>query len=491
MNRFKYVVFTAICAVCLLVLFGCGEITSASSANSTDLSSQRLAESDIAVNTTYDNTDDGEHAIVADNETADYNNVSVTKTGEASGDEADFYGKNAAIFATNGATVTLSDLLLSSDGAHANGVFSYGEGTNVTVSHSLIKTSGNCSGGLMTTGGGIMKAKDVTVETTGNSSAPIRSDRGGGTVTIDGGWFKSSGVGSPVVYSTADTTVNNAYMESAASQGVVVEGKNSATLNGCQLIADNEQVNGSHTNFHQAVMVYQSMSGDASVGQSSFSMSNGSLENVKGDIFFVTNTSCKINLSDVKIVNKDDEGVFLRAEAAGWGNEGSNGGKADLTAVSQSIDGGVVVDEYSALNFALTKSSTFNGAINASGQAGEVYVELDASSTWTLSADSYVTSLTCSDGAINLNGHKLFIDGKEYSGGASTGAAVDTTLSSGDAGAMGGAAGAPPEKPGEGGSDGGTPPEKPGEGNPDGKTPPEKPGEGNLDDNTPPEKPSE
>ena len=130
----------------------------------------------------YDDSSDGGHAIEADGEEVSYDNITVTKTGEADGDEADFYGENAAIFATNGATLTLTGSTVQTDGTHANGVFSYGEGTTVNVSDTTIETSGNCSGGLMTTGGGTMNAENLTIHTTGNSSAAIRSDRGGGTV---------------------------------------------------------------------------------------------------------------------------------------------------------------------------------------------------------------------------------------------------------------------------------------------------------------------
>ena len=217
------------------------------------------------------NSGDGEHAIEADGETASYSNVRVTKTGDSEeGDEADFYGDNAAIFATNGATLDLSDIVVDTDGKHANAVFSYGEGTTVNIRNSEIRTSGNCSGGLMTTGGGTMNAENLTIHTTGNSSAAIRSDRGGGMVTVTGGSYTTDGKGSPVIYSTADITVNDAKMESTSSQGVVVEGRNSVTLNNVTLVADNNSKNSDKSSWYQAVMIYQSMSGDAKEGEAAF-----------------------------------------------------------------------------------------------------------------------------------------------------------------------------------------------------------------------------
>ena len=338
----------------------------------------------------YENHEDGGHAITVDGESEEYSNSTVTKTGESEGDEADFYGENSAVYATNGANLSLSNMNINTNGTHANAVFSYGEGTVVNVSNSTIETSGNCSGGIMTTGGGTMKAENLTIHTKGNSSAAIRSDRGGGTVTVNGGNYITDGVGSPAIYSTADITVNNAALTSTASQGGVVEGKNSVTLNNVVLNADNNKHNSSKSDYYEAVMIYQSMSGDADTGLSRFSATGGNIANVNGDIFFVNNTATDIALSGVNITNNGG-GVFLRAAAAGWGKEGSNGGKVNLTASSQTIDGDMVVDEISVLNMYLKEGSVFTGAINPDGKKGEVYVELSGGSKWVLAGDSYIT----------------------------------------------------------------------------------------------------
>ena len=236
-----------------------------------------------------DDTSNG-HAITASNEEASYTAVDVTKTGDADGDEADFYGTNAAVYAEEGATLDLEDITVSTNGTHANAVFSYGEGTTIDIADSTIDTTGNCSGGIMVTGGGELNATNLTIHTTGNSSAAIRSDRGGGTQNVTGGTYTTDGTGSPVIYSTADVTVNDATLTSTASQGVVVEGKNSVTLNNVNLTASNTTKNSDKSDWYQAVMIYQSMSGDAAEGEASFAMSGGTLTNKNGDIFFVNNT---------------------------------------------------------------------------------------------------------------------------------------------------------------------------------------------------------
>ncbi len=433
----------------------------------------------------------GEHVITADGEAASYSKLKIQKTGDSEGDEADFYGENSAVFATNGATLDLSDISVNTSGTHANAVFSYGEGTTVNISDSVILTDGNCSGGIMTTGGATMNAENLTVHTTGNSSAAIRSDRGGGTVNVTGGSYSADGSGSPAVYSTADITVNDAVLNSTASEGVVVEGKNSVTLNNVKLTADNNKHNSDKSDNFKAVMIYQSMSGDADQGKAEFTMNGGSLTNMSGDVFFVNNTVADISLNNADISNRGG-GAFLRAAAAGWGNEGSNGGKVNLYADGQKINGDIIVDDISILNMYLSNDSEFVGALNTDGKAGDVYVELKDGSKWTLTADSYISSLTADLGAIDLNGHKLYVDGDEYNEDSEySGEAIEIKSESVDSRNGMPGKGDPPDgkgNPPEGGSISRN--ELPGKGNPPQGNPPE--GKGNPPEGNPPQgKPGE
>ncbi|MDO4538819.1 MAG: hypothetical protein Q4B54_11715 [Coriobacteriales bacterium] len=425
------------------------------------------------------------HAIAVSAETKSYKAVDVTKTGDADGDEADFYGTNAAVYAENGATLDLDDITVNCNGAHANAVFAYGEGTTVNIANSKIDTTSNCSGGIMVTGGGTLNASNLTIHTTGNSSASIRSDRGGGTQVVDGGSYTTDGTGSPVIYSTADVTVKNATLTSTASQGVVVEGKNSVALNNCELVASNTAKNSNKSEWYQAVMIYQSMSGDAAQGEANFSINGGSLTNKNGDVFFVNNTVATIGLGGAKITNEDASGVLLRAAAAGWGSEGNNGGHVTLTASGQELNGNMLVDSVSSLNLYLRDGSAFVGAINPDAAEGEVYVEVPDGASWELTGDAHITSLTCGTTGVKLNGHTLTVGESAYSEGtASTGSAIVVEVSSTG---NGGPGGTPPD--GEGGGQGGTPPDGGGQGG-NGGTPPDGEGGGQGGNGgTPPEKP--
>ena len=361
--------------------------------------------------------------LVSGNITANLSNIAVSKTGDSDGgDNTSFYGTNSAILAKDGANLTIDGATITTDATGANGVFSYGgsattnnsssDGTTVNISNSTIATTKDNSGGIMTTGGGIMNAKNLTITTAGISSAAIRSDRGGGTVMVDEGTYKTTGKGSPAIYSTADITVKNATLISTASEGAIIEGKNSITLENVSLTDTNSELNGQSTTYKN-IFLYQSMSGDAADGEAVFTAKDSTITTNKGDSFYVTNTTVVINLENNTIVNNDVSGNFLRIQADSWGNSGSNGGTVTLNLKNQSASGSVVVDSISTLAMNLENGSSFKGAINGEN-AGEVTLTLDASSRLTLTGDTYVKSLTNADTTnsnINLNGYKLYVDG--------------------------------------------------------------------------------
>ena len=369
-------------------------------------------------------TNADENVILASgNITASLSGITVTKTGDSDGgDNTSFYGTNSAIIAKDGANLTIKNANITTDATGANGVFSYGgsattnnsssDGTTVNISNSTITTTKDNSGGIMTTGGGIMNAENLTITTAGISSAAIRSDRGGGTVTVNKGTYKTTGKGSPAIYSTADITVKNATLISTASEGAIIEGKNSITLENVSLTDTNSELNGQSTTYKN-IFLYQSMSGDAAEGEAVFTAKDSTITTNKGDSFYVTNTTAVINLENNTIVNNDASGNFLRIQADSWGNSGSNGGTVTLNLKNQSVSGSVVVDSISTLAMNLENGSSFVGVVNGE-IAGEVTLTLDASSTITLTGDTYVKSLTNADATnsnINLNGYKLYVDG--------------------------------------------------------------------------------
>ena len=392
---------------------GSSQVTQGSSANT-------ISESGTYTDVTYTSTGDDENALRVDGATVTLDGITVDKSAGATSntENGDFYGVNAALLATNGANVTITNATVTSSAQNGNGVFSYGTGTTVNISESMITTTADNSGGIQTTGGGTTNATNLVVSISGNSSAAIRSDRGGGTVNVDGGSYVSNGYNSPAVYSTADITVKNAFLTANNSEALVIEGKNAITLENCTVTGNMSDTKGSSSeeNVHN-VMIYQSMSGDADVGTSTFSMTGGTLTSKNGDMIYVTNTHCVLTLSGVTIQNENADGALLRvvgnSASHGWGTAGSNGAQVEFTADGQTLNGDIVVDTISTLNMKLTNGSSFTGTVNIvdNAQGGtavsnNAVVTIESGCTWTLTGDCVITSLTNS-GTINFNGYTI------------------------------------------------------------------------------------
>ena len=387
-------------------------------------SASTISQNGTYSDTAYYSTGDDENALRIDGATVTLENITVEKNGGTTSntENGDFYGINAALLATNGATVTINNAVISSSAQNGNGVFSYGNGTTVRISDSIITTTADNSGGIQTTGGGTTYADDLTISTAGNSSAAIRSDRGGGTVIVNGGSYTSNGYNSPAVYSTAAITVTDAVLTANNSEALVIEGKNSITLENCAVSGNMSDTKGasSDENVHN-IMIYQSMSGDADVGTSEFSMTGGSLTSYNGDMFYVTNTACSIMLSEVNIVMNDaaddGENYFLNvcgnSASHGWGAAGANGAQVTFTAAKQTLCGNISVDSISTLQFILKDGSEFTGTItirdneeNGTPVAGNAAISIGEGCTWNLTGDCTVSTLT-NFGTIHYNGYTI------------------------------------------------------------------------------------
>ena len=373
----------------------------------------------------YTSSTKDENALLASGSKVTASNITVNKTGDSDGgDSTSFYGNNSGILAKDGATLTLKNINVTTNATGANGVFSYGgsattsnsssDGTTVNISDSTITTKKDNSGGIMTTGGGVMNATNLTINTAGTSSAAIRTDRGGGTVKVNKGTYTTTGKGSPAIYSTANVSVSNANLIAKTSEGVVIEGKNSVTLDNVTLTDTNSKLNGQSTTYKN-IFLYQSMSGDADNGTASFTAKDSNITTNKGDTLYVTNTTAKITLENNTITNKDSSGNFLRVQKDSWGNSGSNGGDVTLVMNNQKASGNIVIDSISTLNMTMKSGSSYEGTINGSKEAKKITLKLSKDSKIKLTGDSYVTSLDNEDSTnsnIDFNGYTLYVNGE-------------------------------------------------------------------------------
>ena len=393
--------------------------------------SQGVENYDAVNDYTEDTTVDGETlsstgtdenvAHISDGAKVSIKNSTITRESSDSqgGDNSSFYGVGAAILATDGEAY-VSNSTIDTDSKGAAGLFAYGDGT-VYAANDTITTKQDTSGGIHAAGGGKLYAWDMTVETNGESSAAIRSDRGGGTMVVNGGTYTSNGVGSPAIYSTADISVNNATLTANGSEAICIEGLNSIHLFDSDLtgnMSDDEQ-----NDCTWNVILYQSMSGDSEVGNSTFEMDGGTLTAKNGGMFYTTNTESTITLSDVNITYADDNDFFLKctgnSNQRGWGESGKNGADCLFTAAQQAMQGDVVWDSISQLDFYMTDGSTLTGAVtddeSNAGEGGDGYCNLYIGDgcTWTVTGDSTLTSLSNSGTIVDADGNTVTIKGAD------------------------------------------------------------------------------
>lgn len=360
-------------------------------------------------------------ALVSNGSEVTFSNDAISRTSFDSqgGDNSSFYGVGAAVLATDG-TAYVKDSTVTTDSKGGAGLFAYGDGT-VYAADTDITTQQDTSGGIHAAGGGKLYAWDLNVETNGESSAAIRSDRGGGTMVVDGGTYTSNGVGSPAVYCTADIAVNNAELTANGSEAVCIEGLNSLRLYNSNLtgnMSDDDQNDTTWT-----VILYQSMSGDSEVGNSIFQMDGGTITSKNGGLFYTTNTECTIALKDVDITYNDDSEFFLQCTGnnnqRGWGQSGANGSDCNFTADSQDMKGNVIWDSISDLDFYMTNGSTLEGAFvndeSNAGNGGDGYcnVVIDKDSTWTVTGDSTITSMSNAGTITDADGKTVSIVGTD------------------------------------------------------------------------------
>ena len=395
----------------------------ASSNNTSQITTEGVvdvSDSQVLSNKTLSATSSDESAIVVnDGGSLNATGLTISKSGDSSNTEnSEFYGLNAAVLVQKGSEATIKDTTIKTSATGANAIFSTGENATLNVSNTKITTTGDSSRGLDATYGGTINANKVTITTSGQHCAAVATDRGEGTVTVKNSILNTNGKGSPCVYSTGTISVSDSKGMATNSSCAVIEGKNSITLNNTKLTSYGiGRVDDGIDNC--GVMIYQSMSGDASEGTGTFSATDSTLTISKkskiyetSPMFFITNTDAVINLENTKLNYGSNQLVTVSGNDGEWGSQGSNGGNLILNATNQILNGNISVDNISTASFIL-KGSTLTSTINSENNAKEVNLSLDSSSKWIVTGDSYVTTLTLENNDLSLiedNDHTIYYD---------------------------------------------------------------------------------
>ena len=217
----------------------------------------------------------------------------------------------------------------------------------------------------------------MNISTTGASAAAIATDRGGGTISVSGGTMNTSGYESPAIYSTGVVKVSGARMSATGAEAAVVEGGNSIAVANTTLQAAQQH----------GVMLYNSMSGDANAGTGTFTMDGGSLTATAGPAFYVTNTKAVIALRGGASVSAVS-GTLVKADKNGTGSGNTGPGTVTLALAGETLTGNLLTEGTGTITASLQNGTTLTGVINKAA------VTLDSTSTWKVTGNSALTSLS-------------------------------------------------------------------------------------------------
>ena len=345
------------------------------------------------------------------------NSVIEKSGGDTSNTESsDFTGLNAAVLVNSASFINLTNADITTNAKGANAVFVTGSSSQAYVENVTITTGKDSSRGLDATYSGTIIAHNVTINTSGDHCAATATDRGEGTLYVYDSVLNTNGYGSPSIYSTGNINVYDSMGSATASSIAVIEGKNSITIDGCEF---NTYSYGRTTHGIDccAVMIYQSMSGDASVGTGSFtstdcvlSVSPESSVYSSAPFFFITNTDAEIYLENTEINYGSGILINVSGNTGEWGRSGSNGGDLSFTSVNQVLSGNIYVDSISTAVLKLS-STRISSAINPSNTAGSISLSLSGDSTWSLTGNSYLTTFSDDDTTlsnIQSNGYNIY-----------------------------------------------------------------------------------
>lgn len=371
-------------------------------------------------------TVDENAALVENGGTLKITNGKLQKSGDdTNGDNCNFYGINSILLTVGEKSKAyISNSALASDSEGSNAIFATDQAIVYSAQNS-ITTSKNNSRGLDATYGGTIIADDMTIQTAGDHSASLATDRGGGNISVTNSTLNTSGSGSPLIYSTGAIEVSDVTGTAEGSQIAGMEGLNHIKIYDSELSSTITDKTASDP-VANGVIIYQSTSGDADTStgkRAQFQAVDSTLSSKieSGAMFYITNTSANILLSGTTLDFDSSKAKLLQIEgndANNWGRAGSNGADVTFTGLGETLTGDISVDSISSLDLYFLDGTTYTGQIqsvaNAGGQndsvsnAGDqndsvtnatVTVNLDQDSTWIVTGDTTVFTLNAEDGA--------------------------------------------------------------------------------------------
>ncbi len=346
------------------------------------------------------------NVVQVTNGTLNLKNCTFTKSGDGSGgDNSSFYGNNSTIYAgaasstnyqsttaASGAKIVITDGTVTGSAQGANAVIAT-NGATIEIDGITIVNNNSVSRGLHATYGGIINASNVDITTNEATSSTIATDRGGGTVTVEGGTATANGSKSAVIYSTGTMSATDLVGTSALGEIAVIEGDNNITMTNCTMTSGSSE---------RGLLMMQSGSGDA--------------EGVN-PVMTITGTSLTMTDSDAPLL---EVATCVTATCT-------------LDGCTVTVPSGILMyvmdddqwDTSGAIGNLVMSNGTYSGIVKYdSGYTANVTVDEDA--VWNLTGNTSVTTLV-NNGTINMNGYTLSYT--SYSGSGTLNLTTTTGIS--------------------------------------------------------------
>lgn len=313
-------------------------------------------------------------------------------------------GLNACMLALEGSTLTLSGGTVTTIGAGSGGLFALGNASKVIANQTLVSTIGDSAQGASAENGGSLDLTSVSLTTTGPNAAGVSINLGGSNAMLRDTVINTTGVASPCFYTNVTLRTENSSCVADKTEAAIVENDGILELRQSDLT--------SRVPTRWGVLLYQGTSRDARTAESKITMIGGTLTvtDASSPVFFVTNVNAIIDLRGVTVSSAS--GVLLKAGGQDtWGTVGENGGSVSLQLTGQTLKGDIQTDRISSVVLQLRDNSHFEGAINASDTARSLTLSLDATSTLTLTKNSYIPQIS---GVVLVDNRVVNITGNNF-----------------------------------------------------------------------------
>jgi hypothetical protein len=336
-------------------------------------------------------------------------NPRIQKTGASSSEaNSQLYGLNSACLVRANSRLRLENPRLTTDAPSASGAFALGQAAQLTIHTGILETTSKSSPGVVVAAGATAEITELQVNTKGESSPGIMVSLGGGSLSIRGGKTSTSGTASPCYVSMGTLFADGNACAASAAGIAEVDGNSTIAL---------RNVTATVSAPENGILLYRSGRQQTLAGNSSFSAEGGTLStlNNQAPLFYVTNTQAQVTLKDVK--TEIASGTLLLASGnQEWGQVGANGGVISLSLVNTTVNGSITADRLSSVSLTLSSNSALTGAINQRRTARFVSLTMNATSSWTMTGNSYINRLigitTSGNTALGIigNGFILYYD---------------------------------------------------------------------------------